>query len=69
MSELTIDARGLACPAPVVKAKNALKKNEKFELLVSTEVAKDNVRRFLESKKAKVEVEPVDDGYKIRVSK
>lgn len=65
----TIDARGLACPAPVVKAKKALKANDNFEILVSSEVAKENVTRFLESQKADITVEEISDGYKIMVVK
>lgn len=65
----TVDARGLACPAPVVKAKKALKANNEFEILVNSEVAKENVTRFLESQKASITVESVSDGYKIKVCK
>ncbi|MEL3908869.1 MAG: sulfurtransferase TusA family protein [Treponemataceae bacterium] len=65
----TIDARGLACPAPVVKAKKALAKKSEFEILVSSDVAKENVRRFLESKGVKLEIKTIDDGYKIIATK
>ncbi|MEL3904814.1 MAG: sulfurtransferase TusA family protein [Treponemataceae bacterium] len=65
----TIDARGLACPAPVVKAKKALAGDTPFEILVNTEVAKENVRRFAESQGAKVTVEQNGEDYKLAVSK
>lgn len=65
----TVDARGLACPAPVVKAKKALARTSEFEILVSSEVAKENVKRFLEAQGAKLEIKEVDDGYKIIATK
>jgi TusA-related sulfurtransferase len=40
MSETkTVDARGLACPQPVVLAKQALETNEKIKVLVDNETA------------------------------
>ena len=46
MSEL-VDARGLACPAPVVKTKDALKGGAaEIEVLVDNPTARDNVCRF-----------------------
>lgn len=65
----TVDARGLACPMPVVKAKKALAENDCFEILVSTDVSKENVCRFLESKKVKTAVEEIADGFKITATK
>ncbi|MBU4318478.1 MAG: sulfurtransferase-like selenium metabolism protein YedF [Proteobacteria bacterium] len=47
-----IDARGLACPAPVLQAKAAIE-NEAvsiIHILVDNEAAKQNVTRFLSSK-------------------
>lgn len=65
----TIDARGLACPTPVVKAKKALKQYNEFEILISSDVAKENVSRFLEAQKAHIAVEEIPDGFKITVKK
>lgn len=69
MEDIIIDARGLACPMPVVKTKKALAKNESFVVLVSTDVAKENVRRFLESQKVHVEIIQTDDGYRLKATK
>lgn len=45
-----IDARGLACPLPVVKAKQAVERGENaFVILVDNEVARQNLMRFAES--------------------
>lgn len=65
----SIDARGLACPAPVIKAKQALKKYSDFEILLNSDVAKENVCRFLEAQKLEVSVEECSDGFKVKVHK
>ena len=42
-----IDARGLSCPEPVIRAKNAMESGDKeYEILVDNVVAKENVSRF-----------------------
>jgi selenium metabolism protein YedF len=47
----TIDARGLACPAPVLKTKAVIEESspEILNVLVDNEAARQNVTRFLES--------------------
>jgi tRNA 2-thiouridine synthesizing protein A len=56
---IEIDARGLGCPIPVVKTKQAMDKNpgESITILVETAVAKENISRFAETKKYSIEVE------------
>ena len=56
---IEIDARGLGCPIPVVKTKQAMDKNpsEPITILVETAVAKENVSRLAESRKYSIEVE------------
>lgn len=60
----TIDARGRACPEPVIMTKNALDENpeESFDILVDVEVAVENVTRFAKNSGYKVDVEE-DKGY------
>jgi len=68
MSEL-VDARGLACPAPVVKTKDALKRGAaEIEVLVDNPTARDNVCRFASSQGCGVEVAEEGDIYRITVS-
>ena len=45
----TLDARGLACPAPVLMTKDAVEKDrlDTVEVIVDNEAAKENVSRFL----------------------
>jgi selenium metabolism protein YedF len=68
MSEL-VDARGLACPAPVVKTKDALKGGAaEIEVLVDNPTARDNVRRFASSQGCGVEVAEEGGIFRIMVS-
>jgi selenium metabolism protein YedF len=62
-----IDCRGLACPAPVLKAKDAIDKEglDEFTVIVDNEAAKQNVSRFLDSRGFDLSVEQDGDGYKI----
>lgn len=42
-----VDTRGLSCPEPVILTKNAADSGEKeLEVLVDTNVSKENVTRF-----------------------
>lgn len=45
----TLDARGLACPQPVVLARRAMAENEPCRILVDNEVAVANVTRMAKS--------------------
>ena len=65
-----IDARGLSCPEPVVLAKEAADAGEKqIEVLVDTEVCKENVSRFLTNAGYTVTVKGVADEATITASK
>ena len=43
-----VDARGYLCPMPVVMVQNAIKKDQPatLEVLVDTETAVENIKRF-----------------------
>lgn len=65
-----IDARGLSCPEPVVLAKEAADAGDKqIEVLVDTEVCKENVSRFLTNAGYTVTVKEVADEATITASK
>lgn len=70
MSEL-IDARGLSCPEPVIITRDALQKTGKKEavVLVSSNVARDNVTRTAKSLGWKVTAEDNDEGFRLNLSK
>ncbi len=63
----TLDARGLACPAPVLITKDAFEKDRltTLEVIVDNEAAKENVSRFLGSQQFSVSTAQEGDDYKI----
>lgn len=69
MSEIIIDARGLACPEPVILTKKALNSNKEFIVLVDNETAKENIVRFCGNSKALTSIEKDGTDWKISVSK
>ncbi|MBU4345510.1 MAG: sulfurtransferase-like selenium metabolism protein YedF [Proteobacteria bacterium] len=62
-----IDCRGLACPAPVLKTKEAVETGGLNELtvLVDNEAARQNVGRFLESRSFEVLVQAEEGNFHI----
>jgi selenium metabolism protein YedF len=56
MSE-NVDARGLACPQPVILTKKALEKVDEVFVIVDNETAKQNVSRLADSRGFQVSVE------------
>jgi tRNA 2-thiouridine synthesizing protein A len=67
---IEVDARGLSCPIPVVKTKQAMEGNPKEQVMVLVEsaVSRENVTRLAESKGYLVEIENVEDGFRLRLS-
>ncbi len=63
----TIDARGLACPAPVLMAKEAVEKNhlDALEVLVDNEAARENVSRYLGYQRFSISAVPDGNDFKI----
>jgi len=66
----TVDARGLACPEPVVLAKQAIETNEKVNVIVDNETALENVKRLGTKLGCDVKVEKENDNiYKIKLKR
>ncbi len=64
MSEKEVDTSGLSCPQPLMLVKEALEeKEEKFEAIIDTEVARENISRFLESENVYFDIEDEGDQY------
>ena len=63
----TLDARGLACPAPVLLTKNAVDEDglDTVEVIVDNQAAKENVARFLGSQQFSVSTSQEENVYKI----
>ena len=65
---IEINARGLGCPIPVVKTRQAMDKNpgEPITILVETAVAKENLSRLAAAKKYSIEIETTaKEEYKL----
>ena len=61
---VTIDARGLACPEPVLLAKNAVAENEEVTVLVDNDVAVENIRRLAAKTACSFSVTEREDGVR-----
>jgi selenium metabolism protein YedF len=69
--EKQVDARGLACPQPVVITKKALEEIEKGKVvvIVDSEVARDNLVKLAKSLDCSVNVEESNGDYHINILK
>jgi selenium metabolism protein YedF len=66
----TVDARGLACPQPVVLAKQAIETHEQIRVIVDNETALENVKRLGSKQGCDVQVEKKNDGtYEINLTR
>lgn len=67
----TIDARGLACPEPVVRVKKALEAMDKGKLtvLVNSTTSRQNVQRFAEKQGCTVKIDEKDGEYTMEIVK
>lgn len=56
---IEVDVKGLSCPIPVVKTKQAMENNpkEKITVILDSNVSRENVSRLAESKKYSVKAE------------
>ena len=69
----TIDARGLPCPQPVIRTKEALdeiSKGEVIIVLVDSEVSLENIKKFLSAQGHRLlEVKKEGDTYELKIEK
>jgi len=67
-----VDARGLSCPMPVIKTKNALEDIESGNVVVvvvDDATARDNVTRLAKSKGCAISVERKGDDFYLTLTK
>lgn len=67
--ERIVDARGLACPQPLLSTKRALEEMGEGSLItiVDNETARDNVVKFVQSQGLRAEVEQKGSDYYIHI--
>ncbi len=64
----TIDARGLACPQPVILTRNAMREATEIVTLVTGRDQVDNVRRLAERAGWQVTFGQADEGWRIEMT-
>jgi len=66
-----VDARGLSCPMPVIKTKNAIEgmKSGSVVVIVDNGTARDNVTRLAKSKGFNVALEKKGDDIYLTLTK
>ncbi|MFN2186530.1 MAG: sulfurtransferase-like selenium metabolism protein YedF [Anaerolineae bacterium] len=65
----TVDARGLACPQPVILTRKAMQQSDQIVTLVDGETSVTNVSRMAEKAGWQVNVVALDDEYQIELVK
>ena len=67
---INVDARGCACPEPVIKTKKAIaREHDEIIVLVDNKTALENVKRFAGKNKHTVEIEEIEDYYRLLLRK
>jgi selenium metabolism protein YedF len=67
---ITINAKGLACPQPVLLTKKALESNDELTIHVDNATAFENVKRFATASGCDVETKKESDGvFGIKITK
>ncbi len=71
MGNNLIDTRGLSCPEPVLKTRQAMvdKNNSVIRILVDTEVARDNIRNQAEQENFSFSLEKQGEDYLITLKR
>ncbi len=65
-----IDTRGMSCPEPVLMTKKAIEQNPKgLDILAGDNTAKNNIKRFLETKGFSIEIDDCDEEFLIKARK
>lgn len=65
-----IDARGHACPEPVLMTKKALESTDQgVEVLVDNVTARENIKRFANNLKYEIEIEEKEDDFLLKLTK
>jgi TusA-related sulfurtransferase len=65
-----VDARGLSCPQPVILARKAVEAGDfPIEVLVETVTSRENVKRAAEKAGCTVQVEEVEDEFRLTLTR
>lgn len=66
-----IDARGRSCPEPVIMTKDEIGKNgsKSFKIIVDTQVAVENITRFVEGKGYNISIDEVNGEFHLNIQR
>jgi selenium metabolism protein YedF len=64
-----LDARGWACPKPVLETKKLLQSEDVITVIVDNRAARENVSRLASKSGCKVRIEEKDDGIYLHIEK
>lgn len=64
-----LDARGWACPKPVIETKKFLQAENKLTVIVDNKSARENVYRLATKMQFQVDIEEKDDGIYLHINK
>lgn len=66
---IEVDARGLSCPEPVLRTKDAINAhaNEEILVMVSDVNARENVKNFAKSKGKQVDIEKKGQDFYLSI--
>jgi len=64
-----LDARGWACPKPVIETRKALQAEDALTVIVDNKAARENVSRLANKLGCQVSVEEKDDGVYLYISR
>lgn len=64
-----LDLRGLSCPIPLIRTKDALAETETVSVVVDEPPAKENIIKFAQSQNFRVECSEANGEYTINISK
>jgi len=65
-----VDVRGLSCPIPVVRTKQAMEQNPKetLSVMVEAEVSRENITRLAENQGYSVKEEKASGEYRLTLT-
>jgi len=66
---VTVDARGLPCPQPVLLTRDALRESDTVTTIVDNETAQHNVTRMAERAGCRVRAEEKEDGIYLYITR
>ncbi len=64
-----LDLRGLSCPIPLLRTKEALAGTETVEVLVDEAAPRENILKFARNQGFQVAVAEIDDAWQLKISR